>query len=522
MADLRRFGLLELFLAAVWAFSPLGGQAILRVLWFGTALVPSSAPLQYVSYANTSFPVGFLGSDPGPATMPVDALFLSSLSAPEGTRNSPMDTWGNIMIPMIEALPQYARESSPAWIPVGGNGTNITYASLIGVPTGNIPRNLSSTFNLETSYWNIQCPELRQVLGVDIDAVLQQLAGPSNTSCAPMGCRGAYSWGSLAWLPSQNGQTGKARCSSINEPRGLVYLSWDADHNATLANCTMQTSYVELSVSCGGWSCNTTAARPSTRAHPTANFTVFDDCQGSDYPFVWPYFAELFGNLGGFFAGGAKGHWSIPTAAPTALQAYMVDPDQAMNATVVLELPGLYTVGPGVFSTRLSQLMNSYWMAAVATEAVFLGHPHDYAAIKSSSAGVGLADTTVVVMTPVTVVPQPRVAGAAGAVGGRHAGGRAGVAVGQRASAGARILMNVSTMTRGNPNFGLPDGGGTLPDEARSRLLRQLRVRFGDGSPGNATATSSWGGSTVRGLAIGDCAEDGGHVSRIRRDDVYV
>jgi len=517
MIDLRRFGPLELLLAVIWAFSPLGGQAILRVLSFGTTPIPSSTHLQYVNVTNTTFPSVFQGADHGTAALPVNALFLASMGAPETTRNSPMDTWGNIMVPQIESMPQHNGSSGTEWIPISPDSNNITYASFIGVPTGSIGQDVNSTFNIETSYWDVRCSGIKQVLIDDMSRVRASMAGPSNTSCYPTGCVGTYDWGSIATVPSQDGQSGAGRCNKTNTARSFSILSWDSDSNGTFATCKMTTSYVELAVSCEGWKCRTSAIRPSTLVHPGANRTLFDDCNGGPYPYLWFYFSALYGTLGGFFGNAHVLNSTTTTRSgtPTALQAYIVEPNQALNATAVNRLPSLWTVDASTFSTRLGQLLNSYWLATVATEAVSLGHPVDYQGIISSeSSGISFAQSEVVATSLETVVRcnrgwlAPLILSAIVML--------ASVFVSLWTDARLcvpRILMNVSTMTRGNPNFGLPEGGGALSDEGRSRLMRDIKVRFGDADP--------WGG-TVHGLTIGDCAEAGGRVARVDKNGLYV
>ncbi len=408
MIDLRRFGVLELLLAVVWALSPLGGQAILRVLSFETNQTTSTMRVEYVNMTNSSFPDVFTGHDYGGFAIPVNSLFLSSLGAPASIRNSSMDTWGNLMVPMLEYLPQYTNNSSQEWLRVDNVSNTPTYAGFIGVPTANIPITLNSSFNIETSYWNIQCPDIGFVKRVDMNDTFATMQGPSNASCAPVGCETAFSWGAFAALPSQSGRTGTARCNWTDTARQFQYLSWDQDFNGTAANCSITTSYVDLVVARDGWTCVTEAIRPSTRPHLPQTHTVFDDCTLNPYPWLWQYFSTLFGSLGGLYSTSSEGtsatQGQTRSGSPANLQFYLADPSQALNVSFAEDMPSLWTVDPRAFSIRMTQLFNSYWMATVATEALFLGHPQNYDALSADSVGVSLAQTQATVTGPITVI----------------------------------------------------------------------------------------------------------------------
>ncbi|KAH8890343.1 hypothetical protein GQ53DRAFT_824492 [Thozetella sp. PMI_491] len=511
MLELRRFGTLEILLAITWAFSPLGGQAILRVLSFEQGGVPSPITLPVLNMS-TTFPTSLTGGDNGGYSIPVETLILTSLGAPADVRGADQDTWGNLKVPLVESLAEYKGMENKDWIQLNDRAVN--YSSLIGIPLGNIDATRNSTFNLETSYMRMTCPEVRSSGAVT--TLLNQMGSTNGTAgCAPTGCRASLQWGSIAALDRQQGRNAGARCADPSgmDARVFQYFSFDSDpsqSNGTFANCTMTTSYVELAVQCAGVSCKTVSIRPSTlQTNPSANYTMFDYCPGEgNFPFVFPYFIRLLGS----FAWGTQS-----SGQPSALQMGMLEPDQALNATARVYMPALYTLGPEAFSMRLTQVLNNYWLASVATEALFLGHPANYENLSNvTGSAILFKDVEGTGVTPVTVVHcnrgwlAPLVLSTAAmfvaAVCSLLLDGRISV---------PRIMMNMSTMTRGNPNFGLPDGAGALSDEERARLLRNMRVRFGE-----SVAAPAQG--EVGSLAIGDCAEDGGRVAPYRRDRYYL
>jgi len=91
-------------LLALWALSPLGGQANLRVL----SLVPM--------YTNATIPVSYLESlsrsylgVPGGQTeqmwgSAINAVFMGALFAPASTRKGYQDLYGNLKIPLLQDL----------------------------------------------------------------------------------------------------------------------------------------------------------------------------------------------------------------------------------------------------------------------------------------------------------------------------------------------------------------------------------------------------------------------------------
>ncbi|KAI8166630.1 hypothetical protein KHU50_006765 [Colletotrichum sp. SAR 10_65] len=152
----------------------------------------------------------------------------------------------------------------------------------------------------------------------------------------------------------------------------------------------------------------------------------------------------------------------------------------ALNVLAVHDISYCITVGEETFSIRMAQLLNTYWIAILGSEASFLGHPADFSNV-SVFRDTDVADTQATIFTGVIIL--------------RYDAAWMGVLVVSvvvlllAAVVGVvldlniqvpRLLMNVSTLTRGNPNFGIPVGGGALSDEARARLLADVKVRFGE------------------------------------------
>src|ERR1700722_8307607 len=106
--SLRMFNVVGAVLVALAVLSPLGGQSSLQMLKRRDVPIPSSPNLTYLNtnwYLNTDT---FSWFD-SPAEMvgaldPLNAIYTSSLMAASSVKNSSMDLWGNVKIPILSQL----------------------------------------------------------------------------------------------------------------------------------------------------------------------------------------------------------------------------------------------------------------------------------------------------------------------------------------------------------------------------------------------------------------------------------
>ena len=149
----RNIGFVGAGLIILWALSPIGGQASLRVLDFSIATTTQPQTMQYLDM-NSSFEPADMGAidklDVESAIFTGQELYGASLLGPLSTKVLAMDTWGNVKIPMVEHLSNPTQDSE-GWYEVGGGNTTV-FSSLIGIPTSNLIAEINSTFNMETSY----------------------------------------------------------------------------------------------------------------------------------------------------------------------------------------------------------------------------------------------------------------------------------------------------------------------------------------------------------------------------------
>ncbi|KAK7416466.1 hypothetical protein QQX98_005170 [Neonectria punicea] len=502
--DYGEFGLFAPLLIVVWTLSPLGAQSALRVLSFRPGATLSFQKLSYFNMS-TPFPDTFVGASYGTYCAPVIALFLSSLGAPDSTKLSSLDTWGNIKVPYLEVLPDYKGPTSKDWVSINQheNGTNApTYSSLIGLPMAGIPENDNTTFTIETSYLTFDCDSLTMV----DDYLKASREISENSECTPKGnatCAMRMSWGYTATIPFPEGWTNDStpRCDDPNpNARQFLYLDWSSTYNGTYATCLVQTSYVELQVECVGWDCVSTAIRPSLlETNPNPNNTYFDR-QCERLGDVFSPFMQLLSQ--------ATKMQTTSSNSPSIIQSYLYNPSQVFNATALYSQPGLYTLDKSLFSLRLTQVINTYWMATAGSNALFLGHPSSYKSlmpsIKSgaldtmffSTSNATISTAVVKIHTDfgwlVPLIISTLLMWTASMVT---------MAVDLQLGI-PKMLMNLTSMTRGNPNFNLPPGGGGLTDETRGKLIRDIRVRFGRVE-----------GNDPDDLVVGACIENGGTVA---------
>src|SRR5579862_7737414 len=325
--SLRSLHLVGILLIILWALSPIGGQASLRILSFEPHFTTGSAALQYMD-TNSSY-VPYMAGDTGSQLPPVKALFLSAMAAPPTTKASSSDTWGNLKIPMLETIPGYSEERAQTWLSIDAGNTNSTliYSSLLGVPIANILSRGNTTFNLETSYWVLNCSSLEPV---ESYADMHSLLNITGSNDPPAWLA---SWGGINSTTPEVTPSGGSRCDATDPqmpPRTIQYVSYDnilgnESTVGTKATCTVQTSYVELSVSCGGWNCNVGKIRQSTLPNQPSWYTGLDSCNGYGILSAFTWYAV-------YFAGIITGAHAVE---PTALQLYFINPGNPFNLSAV-------------------------------------------------------------------------------------------------------------------------------------------------------------------------------------------
>jgi len=101
--DLRSMHSLLPLLLALWALSPLGGQASLRAIGTKTSYADSSQNLSYLAYISDY-------AEKDRAITPMhEVIFNSMLATPAASKLAPQDIYGNIKIPLYDTVGRTTR-----------------------------------------------------------------------------------------------------------------------------------------------------------------------------------------------------------------------------------------------------------------------------------------------------------------------------------------------------------------------------------------------------------------------------
>ncbi|KAK6071616.1 hypothetical protein SCUP515_07813 [Seiridium cupressi] len=467
---LRVFTSLSAALILVWALSPIGSQAALRVVSLADSHTTTARQYSYVTQ-NSSFSTyasADIASQVGIASM----LFVSSVLAPASIEASPQDLWANVKTPMIEPYEQATDNSSDGWYDAT-NGT-VSYASLVGTPIGNLSREVASAaVEIETSYWHLNCSEVTR-------------ASQSSVNITSWG-------GTKNSIASNTTRSGGVPQNDPDLPtRWIAYScpSNDGYDGLTTGLCAITTVYVQLHVECQGAVCAATCLRRSRLSNPVPSWTYFDEVR-------W---VSDFSNV---FINAFSGH----LGDPTALQIYFLDPNNPLNfgnSTPLYDLPA------DVYGLRLGQLMNSLWGAAAghvsisqgldASTAGYLGGPQ---AVVGTAQGPQTISTRVISCNHTWLIFLIIASLVMISASLLHP-------VLRLATMAPDLAVNVSTLIRDNRYVHMPLEGSAEDASRHARRVKDYWVRYGD-------VHSS---EMVGHLAVGSIKQ-GTKVEAIRRDRYY-
>ena len=166
---LRSFNLLALALVLLWAFSPLGAQALLRFVEPKLTGIEETAEAGYFdARASPQFEEfarqGTWYQEEADQVMNIiDRIYSGVLLAPMSVKEDVMDLWGNVKVPF---LTRTADDRQDRWTDVSEIPGRVKYSSLVGIPLANITRG-NTTLKMESTYLEAVCdkPEFFGVVG---------------------------------------------------------------------------------------------------------------------------------------------------------------------------------------------------------------------------------------------------------------------------------------------------------------------------------------------------------------------
>ncbi|KAH7253373.1 hypothetical protein B0J15DRAFT_536315 [Fusarium solani] len=376
-AELGAFNLVGLVIVFTWIWSPLGGQALLRMLdsrldtiispstvvHFDTDAAPQFEAWYEVSVVRTRHRRSIVATP--------HSMYNAALLSPDSIRNDSQDLWGN-RVP-----------SSPTF----------EYSALVGIPINNISVG-NSSFPIETTYVHLDCFSLKKTLspnGKFIDIKNTSLEGLSPS--LPNGTWQGYKSNDASWTLAVDTfadimwenysfyeRRGLNR-SQINRPSMFTNeVGVEANPTTLLmqveyprsgmrpsdwfsAKCGVVQHYVESRINCSLASrnalrnCTVVEQRPSQKAHAPKDISFLS-------------FPIIFRQLSLQMPGVAQHDSEVYGLEPSL--KYLQNPSTASMGSD--PLPALENVTQELFSYRLGQLINSYLLIGQFFDSILSGN----------------------------------------------------------------------------------------------------------------------------------------------------
>lgn len=454
--------------------------------------VNTSSPIWYHYFSGAGYPGGF-----GPVNALFGAALVGSSSGPSSSLGS-VDTWDNTKIPWIENLDPSLADAE-GWYSVPQLNSSDDFTSLIGIPLSMVSDapNLTTSFHIETSYWTLSCPVFENLgngtnaTGYSDAAATAKLSAEMETFEDPVGVafyNSSQASGNLyLYSVVSDYDSGPWDSPSLTRLRHISYMDNNNDLDQWVAaNCTIRTTYVEVSIICSSGSCVADGIRKSRDPCTPESWTMFDF---EGVSFYW-FALQFVGALGS----------GTDSASP--YQEFIMHPNEPFNFTY--EAPLDMVVSNATFALRLSQLFNTYWMAMLAPTAVSKGLHNPNLAADTARPGTLLAYTTafetqytlvlgcntfwfVVLLLSSGITVVMGLCGLAAAICRR----------------GPDISFNVSSLVKDSPFFDQKSVSTTLSGTDRSRLMKDWYAKYGDVAPEGEVGYIAIGSGNVADLQTG-------------------
>ncbi|KAF4839349.1 hypothetical protein CGCSCA4_v011325 [Colletotrichum siamense] len=484
--SLRAANRLTPLLIILWALSPLGGQAALRVM----EMVPSTATEPWL-FQNLEFMSAFRHSGPqssaGFSLLPsIQSAFVTALGTPADTKAEPQDLFGNIKIPMVEAFEvlhqkqdDYKKDDD-GWFHLDSKSAiSPVWSSIAGIPVaalGGLSSKANYSFAFETSYMYADCSVHRGASMNFTEWASYRQEGP-----------GRYSTNRTLVV-----STKRPPSPFDQNPLELVFTSYASTQELTTnASCILRTTYVEVDVGCHGTICGARHVRPLQKPDNMTVRTVLNNMAPGGQPRYGT--AGLFDGYMNTFVRSGLSLWDLQEGRQlkpfaSALETYFTEPDSPYSAAGISSWDGtdIYPIGDRVFSQRFSQLLNTFWLASVASYNI-TGNFHFQSSDRTSLPGPIITQNITGARTPNYLVMRVNdgwmltlfVASTAMLISGVIA------AVLGSMRRGPDVLDHPTFFSRDSPYVNvLPCYSGSVEDASEQvRRTRDMRVCIGDVSP---------------------------------------
>lgn len=488
-------------LIILWSLSPLGSQAVLRIVRFESHMIVSQLERHYLNTTRWQSLPG-AGSTSQLDLIPANALLNAAVISSLSSKAIPQDLWGNVRIPRLEDL-NTSKADNQGWVPVGPV-KYLSYSSLVGIPVGALPQeeSKSSVMKIESWYWNLDCDPWHNSSSEKVDYTKWDAQYDTNfTSEMYPSTQAINIFMNLSSL-NRTQDFCKTECPVGTDvhycptlpARELGVVLRDND-DFYLNKCRFNTTHVETEILCANSSCHATRMRNSRLPNlPPANWSVFDLCinrtEGEYYNFNNALYrfalnlADAFiGRLNG--GGGSNvfaGYISTPANPLPPSLASPADDQNILHAT------------DDVITKGLAQVLNTYWITNLAGGMIVGGGDDDFrffdpydTTLDGSTANTSLLEISnatvstkeqkmtcdIVWLTIFTVSTVVALACSVASL------------VLVQLTQGPRLAFNVSSLARDSPYVNLPFQASYLDDDDRSKLAADTTVTMGDVAPGD-------------------------------------
>lgn len=265
-------------LLVLWAMSPLGGQSTIRLLYKTNTTDITHPELRYWDsgpLGNMLVRVGIMEANDGSFPWTMRDMYSASLMQSVDTKVGPLDQWGNVKIPRLEAG-NASQADSAGWMPIKRPRSPETFTSLLGMPIVSLPEMKKQgdlNFTIEMTYLELSNPKTfyreknstnNDGKGMNIECI------DCNLNQQSFFVRSQK----LMGLPTDYYDGLDTNMRNLTEPLTLRFNN--TLYNTSVTTCQVTQRMVEAFIVCENGSCEATKVRPSTTDHRPKNFTSFD------------------------------------------------------------------------------------------------------------------------------------------------------------------------------------------------------------------------------------------------------
>lgn len=300
----------------------------------GNSIITDQASFQ-VTVPNGNIQA-FQSSDNFVTYLTINTLFIGAMIAPQRTRTSPLDAWGNVKIPRIQYLENSTESDDDGWYTVPTENDNLDmYPSFVGLPMRGFQVNATTTdydFHAQTPYLDLHCTP-NNMTSSDLASLSDPAKGGQNVT----GHNG------LIWWSSNETESRIKDSSDDLRPFNFSYIPTYGPYSALI--CSMTTTYVEAEITCAfNSTCRSAKVRHLRLKQLPPSFTFLDIHYQNWFIFLQGFMSSL---------GQSKGSGSF-----NYFDKSLTDPRMPTSQDIVTNVT-LQTREN--YSIRFGQLLNSYF-----------------------------------------------------------------------------------------------------------------------------------------------------------------